>query len=39
MGDRAEVGTHFKSRQAKYAYNVFVLYRLRDRSITFTGQP
>ncbi len=30
---------HFKSRQEKYAYNVPVLYRLRDRNITFTGQP
>lgn len=36
---RQEGCTHFKSRQAKNAYNVLVLYRLRDRSMTFTGQP
>jgi len=36
---RAAGGTHFKSRQAKNAYNVLVLYGLRKKEITFTGQP
>ncbi|MGB3629953.1 MAG: hypothetical protein WBA18_10675, partial [Terracidiphilus sp.] len=34
-----ETGTHFKSRQAKNVYNMLVLCRLQEWSITFTGQP
>jgi len=32
---RQEAGMHFKSRQEKYAYNVPVLYRLRDQKHNF----
>jgi hypothetical protein len=32
-------GANLKSRQAKSTCNIFVLNRLCDQSITFTGQP
>jgi len=32
-------GAHFKSRQPENAYNVLVLRLLRQKRITFTGQP
>jgi hypothetical protein len=37
--DQGKAGAYFKSRQAKNANIVLYLYRLRDLSTPFIGQP